>query len=243
MILPDLDLGAPSGNETEQRLIGQLAAWARSDWEHKELVMPAPATALVGHSWGGGLLGHVAAESPGNYAAYVSLSGVEVPGDLGRSPIPKLMTWGDDLSLEVLGTQISQWDRLTQPVHVAEFHHAGHWDYLPAGRSACDVDESGQPRRGTCTLTPYLAADIVASFLTRYLRPEGINVPSWPWNSFFKIPTSLRPPLASQMLLTVDQQFYAGGHLLAWKGVPTRDDCGVTLRWNVNGSTGELIHT
>lgn len=243
VILPDLDLGAPSGNEIEQQLIGKLAAWARSVWEHKDLVMPAPSTALVGHSWGAGLLGHVAAESPGSYAAYVSLSGVEVPGALWRSPIPKLMSWGADLSLEVLGVQISQWDALAQPVHVAEFHDAGHWDYLPAGRSACDVDQFGQPARGTCSLTPYLAADIIASFLTRYLRPEGVGSPSWPRSLFWRIPVSLRPPLAARMLLTPEQQFYAGGHLQAWKAVASRARCGVTLRWRVNESSGELVHT
>jgi pimeloyl-ACP methyl ester carboxylesterase len=243
VILPDLDLGAPSGNEVEQRLIAKLAGWARSDWEHKDLVMPRPATALVGHSWGGGLLGHVAADFPGSYAAYVSLSGVEVPGDLSRSPIPKLMTWGGDLSLEVLGVQISQWDAFAQPVHVAEFHDAGHWDYLPAGRSACDVDESGQLARGSCSLTPYLAADIVASFLTRYLRPEGVRAPPWPLSSLLRIPASLRPPLAARMLLTPEQEFYAGGHLQAWQGVTAREGCGVTLRWRADGSSGELVHT
>jgi hypothetical protein len=153
------------------------------------------------------------------------------------------MTWGADLSLEVLGVQISQWDALTQPVHVAEFHDAGHWDYLPAGRSACDVDESGRPARGTCSLTPYLAADIIASFLTRYLRPEGVGIPSWPGSLFLRIPVSLRPPIAARMLLTPEQEFYAGGHLQAWKGVASREDCGVTLRWRVNESSGELVHT
>ncbi|WP_194288489.1 alpha/beta hydrolase family protein [Ornithinicoccus halotolerans] len=241
VIVPELDLGAPSGNEAEQQLISEIAAWARTGWEHGGMVMPAPATALVGHSWGGGLLGHVAAEAPDSYAAYVSLSGVEVPGAMHRSTMPTLFTWGGDLGLEVFGVQVSQWDRLTSPAHVAEFHHAGHWDYLPKGRSACD-ELNGRPQRGTCTLTPMLAADIVACFLTRYLRPEGVPVVGWGPFKLFVIGRSLRPPRFFPSYLTTEQQFYAGGHLLAWKGVPSRDDCGVTLRWVVGGDAGELVH-
>lgn len=240
VIVPDLDLGAPSGNEAEQRLIGQLSSWARTRWEHKDVVMPAPATALVGHSWGGGLLGHVAGDSPGQYAAYVSLSGVEVPGSVGNAAIPKLMTWGDDFALEVPGVQISQWDRLRAPIHVAEFHQAGHWDYLPAGRSACDVDQNGQPARGTCTLTPFLAADIVSCFLTRYLRPEGVGTGGW--LNPFRISKSLKPPLFSQIFLTNEQRFFAGGHLMSWGAVESREACGVTLRWKIGGETDELVH-
>lgn len=125
-----------------------------------------------------------------------------------------------------------------------EFHHAGHWDYLPAGRSACDEDDDGTPRRGTCTLTPFLSADIVACFLTRYLRPEGVPLQRRWWNPWqaWEIHRSLRPPWFFPSYLTLQQEFYAGGHLRAWKTVPSRDDCGVTLRWVVDGEVGELVH-
>lgn len=241
VVVPELNLSAPSGNQGEQRLIGQLATWARSRWEHRSLLMPAPATALVGHSWGAGLLGHVAANAPGSYAAYVSLSGVEVPGEVHRSPMPTLFAWGGDLGLEVLGVQISQWEQLAAPAHVAEFHDAGHWDYLGAGRSACD-EVNGRPQRGTCSLTPLLAADLVACFLTRYLRPEGVPFVSWGPFDFFVIDRSLRPPSYYPHYLTTEQQFFAGGHLAAWRAVPSRADCGVTLRWVLNTGTGELVH-
>jgi dienelactone hydrolase len=241
VVVPELQLGAPSGNESERRLIGQLAAWARSGWEHAETVMPAPATALVGHSWGAGLLGHVATHAPASYAAYVSLSGVEVPAGVLRSSMPTLSTWGDDLGLEVLGVQISQWEALTPPAHVAVFHQAGHWDYLPPGRSSCE-EQNGQPKRGTCTLTPLLAADIVACFLTRHLRPEGVPFIKWGPIQLFVIPRSLRPPAFYPGYLTTEQKFFAGGHLQAWNAVPSRDDCGVTLRWVSGDGTGELVH-
>ena len=242
VVMPDLHLGAPSGNDAEQALIGRLAGWARSQWAHADLVMPAPATALVGHSWGAGLLGHVAAESPDSYAAYVSLSGVEVPGEVHRSTMPKLLAWGGDLTLEVLGVQVSQWELLTPPAHVAEFQDAGHWDYLPAGRSACD-DLDGRPQRGTCPLTPFLAGDIVACFLTRYLRPEGVPIFDWGPFQLFVIARSLRPPASFPHYLTTEQAFFAGGHLQAWRVVPSHDDCGVTLRWVIDGDVGELVHT
>lgn len=237
VIVPELHLGAPSGNEDEQSLIGKLSAWARSGWEHAEVVMPAPATALVGHSWGAGLLGHVAAQEADSYAAYVSLSGVEVPLAMRRSTMPRLFTWGSDFPAEVLGVQVSQWEALTSPAHVAEFHDAGHWDYLPVGRSACHESEPA-----SCTLMPFLAADLVACFLTRYLRPEGVPVKKWgPWK-LFTIHRSLRPPAFFPWYLTSEQQFYAGGHLNAWKAVPSHDGCGVTLGWVVNGEVGELVH-
>lgn len=241
VVVPHLNLGAPSGNETEQALIGTLAAWARSGWEHSGLVMPPPATGLVGHSWGAGLLGHVAAESPESYAAYVSLSGVEVPGAMHRTRLPTLFTWGGDLGLEVLGVQVSAWEGLTPPAHVAELHHAGHWDYLPAGRSQCD-ELNGRPQRGSCRLTAFLAADIVACFLTRYLRPEGVPVVRLGPLTLNVIEPSLRPPRFFPQTLTSEQKFFAGGHLQAWTSVPSRDDCGVTLRWVVDGATGELDH-
>lgn len=242
VVVPELHLGAPSGNEAEQQLIGKLAAWARSEWEHAESVMPAPATALVGHSWGAGLLGHVAAEAPHSYAAYVSLSGVEVPGEMHRSTMPKLFAWGGDSSLEVLGVQLSQWQRLTSPAHFAEFEDAGHWDYMPAGRSACD-ELDGRPQRGSCSLTPFLAADIVACFLTRYLRPEGVPFVKWGPFQLFVIHRTLRPPAFFPSYLTTEQEFYAGGHLRAWGAVPSRDDCGVALRWVIDGDVGEFVHT
>jgi hypothetical protein len=241
VVVPELDLEAPSGNEGEQQLVGDLARWARSEWEHSDVVMPAPATALVGHSWGAGLLGHVAAEAPGSYAAYVSLSGVEVPGEMHRTTMPTLFTWGGDLSLEVLGVQLSQWEQLASPAHVAEFLDAGHWDYLPAGRSACD-ELNGRPQRGSCTLTPFVAADLVACFLTRYLRPEGVPVVSWGPLQFFVVPRSLRPPAFYPHYLTTEQEFYAGGHLRAWGAVPSQEGCAVALRWILDGDVGELVH-
>jgi hypothetical protein len=240
VVVPELQLGAPSGNESERRLIGQLAAWARSGWEHAETVMPAPATALVGHSWGAGLLGHVAAGAPGSYAAYVSLSGVEVPGAALSSSMPTLSTWGDALGVENFGVEISEWEALTPPAHVAVFHQGGHWDYLPPGRTECE-EQNGQPKRGTCTLTPLLAADIVACFLTRYLPPEGVPVRKWLPIHPFAIPRSLRPPTLFRLFLQ-EQKFFAGGHLQAWNLVPSRADCGVTLRWISPDGTGQLVH-
>lgn len=238
VLVPKLDLGAPSGNDAGRELIGRLAGWARSDWEHADAVMPAPATALVGHSWGAGLMGHVAQSAPGSYSAFVSLSGVEVPGGVLRSSLPKLVTWGGDLGLEVLGVPVSQWDRLGSPAHVAEFLGAGHWDYLTAGASSCDQD----PGRGDCTLTPFLAADIVACFLTRYLRPEGVPHFRFGPVDLFEIARSLRPPAFYPLYLTTEQKFYAGGHLMAWQAVTSRPECGVDLRWVIGSDVGELTH-
>lgn len=60
--------------------------------------------------------------------------------------------------------------------------------------------------------------------------------------SRFTIQPSLRPPILFPHYLTYEQEFYAGGHLSAWKAVPSREGCGVTLRWVADGEVGELVH-
>lgn len=242
--LPATGGGTPPGsNEAEQDLIDDLADWARSGWEHGGLVMPAPATALVGHSFGGGLTARVAARSPGRYAAHAGLSAVEYTGDLVRSGLPKLLFWGDDLTLEVLTVPMSSWeDQFTAPTHVVEVLGGGHWDYLPPGRSACEHGTADG--RGPCGLVPFLAADIVACFLTRYLPPPDlpeISLP-WPFGSIpflFTIHPSLRPPV---LILSDEQKFFAGGHLSAWQLVEGRDECGLRLGWKTASSSGSLTH-
>jgi dienelactone hydrolase len=248
VMVPDLPLTrggrAPSQNEAEQAVLRNVVGWARSTWEHREVLMPPPATALVGHSFGAGLSARVAAARPSRYAAHVSLSGVEYPGSLRSSRLPKLLTWGTGTIRELPAVPVSDWEeRLAAPAHVMELVEGGHWDYLPEGRSGCDAEPDGTRRRGTCPQTWAVAAGVVACFLTRYLRPE--NVPRSPWPDWlplpspYRVPVSLRPPT---LLLTDEQRLFAGGHLQAWQAITGHDDCGVRLSWKTASRTGSLTH-
>lgn len=244
VLLPELPRTAagtaPSGNTFEQQLVHRLVRWARSGWEHRDRLMPAPATALVGHSFGGGLTAHVAASAPWQYAAHAALSAVEYDAGLARSSMPKLLTWGTEPGLEVLTVPFGRWrEQFSGPTHVVEVHGGGHWDYLPAGRSGCE----GDPGRGPCHLVPHLAGDVVACFLTRYLRPDGVPQTPWPWplSAWLPEPHAIHPSLRRPpLVLTQQQEFFAGGHLTAWNGLGTAE-CGLTMSWQLPGSSGSLV--
>jgi pimeloyl-ACP methyl ester carboxylesterase len=230
--LPNTNSGTfPSQNDEEVVLLRRLIAWARTDWEHKNLIMPDPATGLVGHSFGAALTGRVISEGGIPITAHASLSGT-YPAALKQVSMPKLLTWGTGGENNLV--PIVDWEtQLASPAHVVEFHGAGHWDYLPQGRSTC----TGV--LGECRMVPVLAADVVALFLGRYMPPEHwveLGLPSWlPW---FRVPRSLSPP---PLLLTQEQKFFAGGHFSAWPLLDDRPECGVTLNWKTLGGSGSLV--
>lgn len=223
---------SPSQNDVEVDLLRRLIRWARSDSEYADVLLPDPATGLAGHSFGAGLTGRLIVENLVPVAGHVSLSGT-YPSALGSRSLPKLLTWGT--GGEDLLVPIEDWqDRLAVPAHVVEIHGAGHWDYLPPGRSTCTG------RRGECTLVPSLAADIVALFFARYMPPEkwtdvGTSWLPLPW---FRVARSLQPP---PLLLTTEQRFFAGGHLAAWRLLDDRSECGLTLNWKTAQGSGSVV--
>ena len=223
---------SPSQNDAEVDLLRRLIRWARVDSEYAAVLMPDPATGLAGHSFGAGLTGRLVVENLVSVKAHASLSGT-YPSGLQPRTLPKLATWGT--GGEDLLVPIEDWqDRLAAPAHVVEVHGAGHWDYLPPGRSTC----TGQ--RGECTLVPSLAADVVALFFARYMPPErwADGPSSWlplPW---FRVSRSLQPP---PLLLTTEQRFFAGGHFAAWALLDERAGCGLTLNWKIPGSSGSVV--
>ncbi len=230
--LPETNRGtSPSQNDVEVQLLRRLIRWARADSDYAGVLLPDPATGLAGHSFGAALTGRLVVENLVQVTAHASLSGT-YPSALQPRTIPKLATWGT--GMEDVLVPIEEWqDRLAAPAHVVEIHDAGHWDYLPQGRSTC----TGQP--GDCTLVPALAADVVALFFGRYLPPERwADVSSWiplPW---FRISRSLQPP---PLLLTTEQRFFAGGHFSAWRLLDERSECGLTLNWKTPGSSGSVV--
>jgi pimeloyl-ACP methyl ester carboxylesterase len=226
--LPQVASGShPSGADGDLALLESLVAWMRSGWEHAGVVMPAPATGIMGHSFGALLAGRFASNA--GLSAYASLSGVWQDWPSGDLPIfsmtmPKLFTWGDDLldlftSLDNGGL----WGRVPVTKHRAVFPDAAHWDYLRPGKVPCET------LRGSCDLVGPLAGDIVAAFFGKYLPPE-----CWPHLPSC-IPNSLKAKLRG---LSVEQQFFAGGHLMSWSLIASRKGCSVSLGWQTATSTG-----
>jgi pimeloyl-ACP methyl ester carboxylesterase len=129
---------------------------------HRAVLLPEPATGVVGHSFGALLAGRFAASA--NVGAYASLSGVWQDWPDSNRPIqslriPKLFTWGDDL-LDLFSSLDSGglWDTIPVTKHKAVFAGAAHWDYLRAGRTAC------ASARGDCDLVRLVASDLLCTF-------------------------------------------------------------------------------
>ncbi len=236
VLVPRLSGAPPGGSAADLEMVRRLVSWARSEWSGHESLMPTPATALIGHSHGGGNTTVVVNTWPHLFSAYVSLSGVVLSGGFSHI-IPKLFMVGGDDEVEVLGVPISNGvERMTEPAHYVVFHGGGHWDYLPRGRSACEAG-----LQGPCNITHQVGADMVACFLTRYLRPEAVpDVKLGPFH-LFRVHASLRPPTFWRMLLTNEQKFFAGGHLVAWGLAAGREGCGLTSEWKVPGQKGSLV--
>jgi pimeloyl-ACP methyl ester carboxylesterase len=218
----------PWENNAELALLRDVIGWMRSDWEHAGLLLPPPATGAIGHSYGALLAARLATELP--LAAYASLSGPwsewpSVPPRPVRLLLaPRLFTWGDGLG-DVLAQFDGGWAGLPTIKHKAVLADSGHWDYLPAGRSTCES------QRGSCNVSWAIVADITCTFFGKYLPPE-----SWPALGT-QIPDSLVPPGRS---LTQEQQFFAGGHLMAFDLIEDRTECGVTLTWEIGSSSGTV---
>jgi pimeloyl-ACP methyl ester carboxylesterase len=231
--LPDTAAGVGPWSEPHADMgrLAALLAWMRDGWEHSSVLQPAPSTGIVGHSYGALLAARFAAVNP--ISAYASLSGVwsEWPGTPPRPinvlTIPKLFTWGSGIGDIFAALDGGPWDALTVPKHRAVFADAGHWDYLPAGRSICEN------QRGSCTLVTALANDLVATFFGKYLPPE-----LWP-DLGTDVPDSLVPP---PLVLTEEQQFFAGGHLFGFQQIGNQAACSVALGWvTANGSGSQTV--
>jgi pimeloyl-ACP methyl ester carboxylesterase len=219
--VPSINLPPGSENHPALATMADLLRWVREAWEHRSVLMPSPATAVVGHSWGGLLVGRFSAAS-GEVAAFASLSsGWEHEAtqaaleELKNLTIPKLFLGGGRDAESLLSPSL--WEALALPKHRAVFAEAGHWDYLPHGPSGC----SGQ---SPCPHFPVAAFDLVNMFLAKYLPPDlSVDLPD-------RVPDSLRPP--TPLALTPEQQFYVGGRWLTAMDLMTGEpECGIALDW------------
>ena len=213
-------------------LVEQLLIWMRSSWEFADILLPGPATAIVGHSYGALLGGRLAARQRHPFSGYASLSGVwEQWGFPTPNPLPllgmaSLFVWGDDDGGLDKYTDIGAWwSQLNFAKHRLVFSETAHWDYLGPQGSTCASLEGAYPR-----FVRDLAADFVLMFLSHYLPPER-----W-WLLPITIPHSLVPP---PLDLTSEQEAFAAGHLAGFARTGS-GSCSVTHTWQVNADA-ELV--
>jgi pimeloyl-ACP methyl ester carboxylesterase len=220
--LPQISGGtSPTEADGDLALLRDLDSWLRSAWSERSQLAPVPATGLVGHSFGAGLAGRLAGE--GNVRAFASLSGDVARATREAIHVPKLFVWGSNEFIPPgIALTEAEWAAVTPPKHRVVVDDLEHWDYLPAGRTSCEI------ARGPCGPARVASWDLLAMFLANYLPTPGV-LPS-------QIPESLIPPLP--LTLTVDQQPFAGGWL---SGFPSLADeagvCHVSLSWETPEET------
>ena len=235
------DSQAPGPQHPDIPLVLAIMRWMRTDWEYARVLLPNPATGIVGHSHGALLGGQIALgqqllAAQGQQAipisAYTSLSGVwhelDMPWPISQLNTPKLFTFGtNEFDTDVVNPGV--WNSIPSPKHSAVFQGGEHWDYLPRGRSACGAI------RGQCELVGLICRDIVPAFFGKYLPPER-----WP---------TLPNVIPDNLIATLDmpdspeREFYAGSHLMGMSllDTSTGTGCSVTLAWNTSGA-GEETH-
>jgi dienelactone hydrolase len=187
--------------------------WMRNLSPYAGVLLSAPSTAVMGHSYGGTLAAQLAGEVP--IAAYASLSAVFGESNYTTAQpasikVPSLFLWGTGGGTdEVLygppghaGTDL--WPAVRMPTHAVAFKNAHHADYMQPGTAGkCD-------QTGACTLVRSVTADFLTAFLSKYMAPEAAAVtPSY-------IPDSLFVPPGSQPFQSQQQQFYTGSYLIGF---------------------------
>jgi hypothetical protein len=210
--------GHPSGDEADLATLAAVVDWVRTTWEGSASVAPAPATGVVGHSFGA-LLGAIFA-AQGEVSAFAGLSGVWQDWPSGPLPIelldvPMLLVWGGPLDFF---TQLPDtiWDRLARPKHRVVFAEGEHWDYLG---SHVEVPCRGAGP-GPCPQLGAATDDLVTMFFGKYLPPElATDLPA-------RVPDTLVPPALDG--LTIEQEFFAGGFLNGFVGL-SGDACAIDI--------------
>ena len=224
--IPDLQpIGHPSNTDSATYArIKDVIDWMHFKWSRRSALMGVDTLGIVGHSWGA--LHGLQLASTINPKVFVSLSGQtsEFPAGPPRPNVPKLFFWGS--GEPTFGLPASYWNALSTPKHQIVFNQGQHWDYVPAPDTACDSTA------GPCDNVDNLAADFTALFVSKYMPPPGgFGDPAT------SIPDDLRPP---DVELSVQQEFYTGGHLNSFNGVPR--DCGCTMKWETaNGSGTRML--
>jgi pimeloyl-ACP methyl ester carboxylesterase len=203
--------------------VASFLDWVRTQWQHAEwTARPAPATAVVGHSYGALLSARVAAARP-SISACVFLSGpwtelidhMSLLGGLARPSFYMFAARRDPEDVIEHGL----WDTFEYTRYAAGYG-GQHFDYIdqPLG--------CGKPK-GPCDLIKPVSADLVALFLSRY---PGVGA------SRTYIPLDLVPPPAP--LAPGKQQFFGLNRLPGLAQIDEREGCSVDLRWKQDADEG-----
>lgn len=201
----------------DEATLQQVLDWARTGWEHADVLLPPPATGVIGHSFGAMLGARFAVGR--EISAYAGLSGGwqdwfgTEPFPLPLLQVPTLLVWGNGFD-NFSQLPDAQWQAMATPRHRIVFAKGEHWDYLGP------VDVPCRPGPGVCPAVAGATADLVTMFFGRYLPPELATNLSW------QIPTSLEPP---ELNLTQEQEFFAGGYLGGFERLGSDPDCGVEI--------------
>lgn len=223
VVVPHLAGNAGGSNPSvsthpDEATLDAVLDWARSGWEHADVLMPPPATAVVGHSYGAMLGARFVVGRP--ISAYAGLSGGwqdwfgDEPFPLPLLDLPTLLVWGDGFDL-FSPVPDATWNAMHRPRHRVVFVEGEHWDYL-----GNHITVPCRPGNGSC---PYVAAatgDLLAMFLGRYLPGQCATA------GVDRIPQSLEPP---PLALTLGQQFYAGAWLTGFTALGGTASCGVEV--------------
>jgi hypothetical protein len=206
----------------DEATLDAVLAWARTGWEHADVLLPPPATAVVGHGFGAMLGARFSVGRP--VMAYAGLSGAwqdwfgDDPFPLPLLDLPTLLMWGQGQDL-FSPLPESTWGAMRRPRHRVVFTEGEHWDYLEA---VAHVPCRDEPPR--CRHQPGATADLLTMFLGRYLPPElATDLPE-------RIPPTLEPP---PLDLAFEQQVYAGGYLGAFTALASDDACSVVVSQSV----------
>jgi pimeloyl-ACP methyl ester carboxylesterase len=219
---------ATIGSGPTQDLLVDIATdvliWMRTSWQHRDLLFPTPSTGVFGHSYGAMAATHLATHA--EIGALASLSaGWHEWSSFGDGPeplpdidVPSLHMWGTEglFSDEVTG---ARWDSIPISKHQVILHGGSHWEYLQGQSGGCS------PASAECNHLGSVAGDLLACFFARYLPPSEFDTGG-------RIPISLRPP---EVPLSVEQQFFAGGHLMGLKMLPFSEGCEITIGWEIGG--------
>lgn len=234
VVVPEIDHSYPWAEDVPAvAMVEELLLWMRASWEFADALLPRPATAIVGHSWGALLGGRILARQQHPFSAYASLSGgwrewaFPHPNPLPSLGTASLFVWGDGAS-DASADLGAWWTQLDLVKHRIVFSGAEHWDYLGDQGTTCAAWTGACP-----PFVRDLAADFVLTFLSHNLPPER-----W-WLLPVSITHSLVPP---PLDLTADQEFFAGGHLRGFARVGS-GNCNVTHTWQVNADTGAITLT
>lgn len=219
----------PQQDDTFAHALGALR-WMRRHWPERSHLLPASATGVAGHSYGGMVAARVATFEPVGAFAGLSAGWHEwntfgsLPIPLFELRVPSFHAWGTEgLFSDALSD--SDFGKIAKPKHRIVLEGGEHWEYLQGQSGGCS------PASGECHLLGAIAGDLLAGFFARYLPPlESLLTGAG-------IPASLVPPEIDQ---TFQQQFYAGGHLSGLGMLPYSEGCSVMSSWETGDGDGSI---